>query len=156
LYFFRHGPAGARDAWAGEDADRPLTDKGRDLTQRVARRLAATGLMVDTVVTSPYVRAVQTAGIVAEALHVATAIEQDDLLRPGFDLAGLTRILERHGDAERLMLVGHEGDFSAAVGQLVGSADLVLRKSGIAMVELPDPAVARGTLRWLVPPALLA
>jgi phosphohistidine phosphatase len=156
LYFLRHGPAGARAAWDGEDADRPLTDKGRELTQQVARRLAATGLTVDAVVTSPYVRALQTAEIVAEALGVATPLEQEELLRPGFDLEGLGKVLRRHGDVQRLMLVGHESDFSSAIGQLVGAADLVLRKSGIAMVELPDPTVLRGTLRWLVPPTLLA
>jgi phosphohistidine phosphatase len=155
LYFLRHGPAGAREAWDGDDADRPLTDRGRELTRRVATRLAATGLTLDVVVTSPYVRALQTAEIAAEALGSA-APETDELLRPGFDLRGLAAILQRHAGVQRLMLVGHEGDFSSAIGQLVGSADLVLRKSGVAMVELPDPAVPRGTLRWLAPPLLLA
>jgi phosphohistidine phosphatase len=155
LYFLRHGPAGANGAWDGDDADRPLTDRGRELTQRVAQRLAASGVTVDAVVTSPYARALQTAQIAAEVLGAAPP-ETDELLRPGFDLPALAAILHRHADAERLMLVGHEGDFSSAIGQLVGSADLVLRKAGVAMVEIPDPSVPRGTLRLLVPPSLLA
>jgi phosphohistidine phosphatase len=155
LYFLRHGPAGAKGAWDGDDADRPLTDRGRELTLRVAQRLAASGVTVDAVVTSPYARALQTAQIAAETLGAA-APETDELLRPGFDLHGLAAILQRHADAERLMLVGHEGDFSSAIGQLVGSADLVLRKAGVAMVEIPDPVAPHGTLRLLVPPSLLA
>jgi phosphohistidine phosphatase len=156
LYFFRHGPAGWAGEWHGGDADRPLTDKGRILTERVGLRLAEAGVGVDLIVTSPYARALQTAEIVAEALGTTSRLELDDQLQPGFDLSALGRILERWNDVGRLMLVGHEPSFSTVIGQLIGSADLVIKKSSIAMVEVPDPPVARGTLRMLVPPSLLA
>jgi phosphohistidine phosphatase len=156
LYFLRHGPAGSKEAWTGEDAARPLTERGREVTASVARRLAETGLELDVIVTSPYVRARQTAEIALAALHVGSALETDDLLMPGFGPAELRNILRRHPDAHRIMLVGHEGDFSSVVGQLIGSADLALRKAGVAMVEIGDAGSVRGSLRWLVPPSLLA
>ncbi|HEY5506222.1 MAG TPA: histidine phosphatase family protein [Coriobacteriia bacterium] len=156
LYFFRHGPAGSKSGWTGEDAERPLTARGREITVGVARRLAEAGLELDVIVTSPYVRARQTAEIASSALHVGSALETDDLLMPGFGPQELRSILARHPDAHRIMLVGHEGDFSSVVGRLIGSADLVLRKAGVAMVELADAGSEHGTLRWLAPPSLLA
>ena len=156
LYFFRHGPAGSKSAWDGDDADRPLTEKGRALTESVAQRLAEAGIEVDLVITSPFVRAVQTAQIAAKTLGVLQPLVQDDLLRPGFDLTALDELLARNQAVGSVMLVGHESDFSTVIGQLVGSARLVLKKSGVALVELPEPKAANGTLLWLVPPSLLA
>ena len=156
LYFFRHGPAGSASAWHGDDAERPLTDKGRELTDRVAKRLAEACIEVDLVITSPYVRAVQTAEIAAAALGVKRSLEVDSLLEPGFDVAALERILGKYSDVKRVMVVGHQSDFSIVIGQLIGSADLVVRKAGVAMVELPEPGKMRGTLRFLAPPSLLA
>jgi phosphohistidine phosphatase len=155
IYFLRHGPAGSKEAWTGDDADRPLTDRGRELTEQVVRSLAEAGLEVDAIVTSPYARALQTAEITSALLRGGVTIEQDDRLRPGFGMAELAGILEERGGVDRLMLVGHEGDFSAVIGRIIGRADLVLRKSGIAMVDVPDPGVPQGSLRWLVPPVLL-
>ena len=155
LYFVRHGPAGSASAWQGDDADRPLTDKGRALTEKVAGALARAGTEVDVIISSPYVRAVQTAEIAALALGVQQAVVQDDMLEPGFMLEHLGPILGRHSDARRVMFVGHESGFSVVIGQLVGSADLVLRKAGVAMVELPDRTKMHGTLCLLIPPSLL-
>jgi phosphohistidine phosphatase len=155
LHFLRHGPAGSSAAWDGDDKDRPLTNSGRDLTERVAARLAEAGIRVDLIVASPYARAAQTAEIARRVLGAGAEVEHTDLLRPGFDLPALEQILAAHPDVARLMLVGHEGDFSSVIGQLIGSAELVLKKSGVAMVELPDPGAPHGTLRWLVPPGLI-
>jgi phosphohistidine phosphatase len=157
IYFFRHGPAGSADAWEGSDADRPLTDQGRELTARVVDRLAATGLNVDLIVTSPYARAVQTAELATKVLVPGGRVEQDDGLRPGFGFSTLQRILRSHADLNRLMLVGHEGDFTKVIGEMIGgSPGMVLKKSGIALVDVTDSGATDGELRWLVPPSLLS
>jgi phosphohistidine phosphatase len=155
LYFLRHGLAGSAHAWRGDDADRPLTDKGRELAERVAERLSTAGVVVESIVTSPYARAAQTAEITAGWLLPSGIPLCDEALRPGFDRAALAGILERHAGVSSLMLVGHESDFSTVIGQLLGSAEMVLRKSGVAMVEMADPAEMRARLMWMVPPSLL-
>jgi phosphohistidine phosphatase len=155
IYFLRHGPAGSRDAWEGDDAERPLTDKGGEMTARVAERLAEAGVSIDVVVSSPYVRARQTADIAVHALGVARPLETDDALRPGFGFADLAAVLQRHGPADTLMLVGHEPDFSTTIGRMIGGADIALKRAGVAMVEVTDVSTPEGTLRWLAPPSLL-
>ena len=156
LYFLRHGSAGSRDSWDGPDSARPLTGKGRTLTRGVVDRLAELGVKVDVIVTSPYLRARQTAELAALALGPGRPVENEDALEPGFDIAGLRGILKDNPDARSLMLVGHEPDFSMVVGELVGSADLAIRKSGLAVVELTDPSATHGVLTWLAPPRSLA
>lgn len=156
VYFMRHGPADSREGWHGDDADRPLTRKGRKLTEDVARRLAGLLTSVDVILTSPFARAAATADILADALSARDKLVSEPLLEPGFGTAELRQLLERHASAEAIVLVGHEDDFSTVVGQLIGGARLRLKKSGVAFVELPDASSMQGTLRWLIPPEALA
>jgi phosphohistidine phosphatase SixA len=54
------------------------------------------------------------------------------------------------------MVVGHEPDFSATIGALIGGGSIICRKGGLALVELPDAHSHKGELLWLVPPRILA
>ena len=156
LYFLRHGPAGASADFRGPDSERPLTDKGRETMRAVVARLAEAGAEFDRVLTSPYARAAQTASIVVEGLGMDVAPTAEPLLRPGLGLAGLRGILDANRDVERLVLVGHEPDFSEVVGALIGGARVRLKKGGLARVDIDDPARLAGMLVWLVQPDLLA
>ena len=101
------------------------------------------------IVSSPLPRASQTAEIASE--YLKSKLRTDDLLAKGFGIEELWTILKRHR-AKRLMLVGHEPDFTAVISELTG-ASLKLSKAGVALVDV-DLAAADGRLRWLFPPKL--
>ncbi len=155
VYFLRHGIAAERDEWRGDDAARPLTEKGVERTGAVAAGLAGLGVDVGAIVTSPLARARQTADIVAHALGGAPKVVEDRRLAPGFDAAKLREILRDHRDAGDVMLVGHEPDLSETIGALTGGGRVVMRKAGLAVVDLPNAHEERGELLWLAPPKIL-
>ena len=154
LYFLRHGPAGSRAEWKGPDELRPLTDDGRTMVVRVADALAAADVAVNAILTSPLVRARQTAEIAAAALCVGDdSLIDDERLAHGFDRQALAAIVAEHPKARALMLVGHEPDFSRTIGQVTGGA-VTIKKGGLARVDI-DPATLHGELTWLLPPRVI-
>ncbi len=154
LHLLRHAHAGDPYAWDGPDAARPLTDKGRSQAERVGRFLQGIGFTSEGVITSPKVRAEETARIVAELLDLPLVI--DDRLAESFDLATVEAILDDHGTPERPVLVGHDPDFSELLAVLCGAVGIPMRKGAFARIEVDRPLVpGTGTLRWLVPPDLL-
>jgi phosphohistidine phosphatase len=155
LYFLRHGQAADADAWLGDDFDRPLTGAGRERMALEAQAIKHLDLGLERIVTSPLVRAQQTAAIVADALQMRDALVEDERLGAGFGLEGLARVLEARPRAGALMLVGHEPSFSATVGRLIGGAAIDFKKGGLARVYLSDAAELKGELMWLVPPRVL-
>ncbi len=155
LFFLRHGQAASRSDWTGDDAARPLTAEGKERMQREADAIAALKLPLDLIISSPLVRAMQTAEIVAGAQAGAPRVIADGRVGPGFGADHLAAILAEHRRAGAVMLVGHEPDFSWTIGRLIGGGRLVMKKGGLACVELEDPASLRGALAWLVPPAIL-
>lgn len=156
LYFLRHGDAGARESWPGGDRDRPLSDDGKERMRREAQVLAGLKLGVSLIVSSPYVRAWQTAEIVAGAIGLTESLARDERLEPGFDTHALRAILADHAEEGALMLVGHDPDFSETIGACIGGARVECRKGGLARVDLKDIRRLRGTLQWLLPPRILA
>jgi len=154
IYFLRHGLAGKRSEWKHDDATRPLTDEGIDKMKRIAKTLAALDLGLSVIVTSPLVRAKQTAEIVAQKLNLK--VVEDPRLAPGFNIEGLRAILRDHAGANALMVVGHEPDFSDTISALIGGGRIVCKKGGLALVELSNAPSLKGKLVWLVPPRVLA
>ena len=153
LYLLRHAHAGNPEAWDGDDAERPLSARGKDQAKRLGKLLAQRGVVPDTILSSPKVRARQTANIVADALGVG--VTSDDRLAQDFDLDALAELIAGVGSGS-LMVVGHDPDFSEMLATLVGAAELPLRKGAIARVDLAIPlGPGCGTLRWLLPPELL-
>jgi phosphohistidine phosphatase len=124
IYFLRHGDA---EHETSNDADRRLTEKGERQADVAGRALVAMGAKIDVCLSSPKVRAEQTAQLACK--HLDVEVEIADELRGGrFDPAALAA---GRGD---VLLVGHEPDFSNAVAELTG-ARVKLRKGGIASVE---------------------
>ena len=150
LHLLRHADAGDPEAWTGPDAARPLSDKGRKQSKRLGDHLAAIGFEADTFITSPKIRAAQTAEIVAEPL--GTKVSIDDRLAGGLEIAALEAVLEDAGDPRRVVIVGHDPDFSELLSELLGT-QLEMKKGAFARVEIERPLRAgAGTLRWLLPP----
>ncbi len=151
LYFLRHGPAVSRTQWDQPDEERPLTDDGRAVVKASARLLARTQIAVDAILTSPLVRARQTAEIAAAELGAGAPVDADGLA-PGFDRKRLKALLAEHHGAQALLLVGHEPDFSGTIRELTGGA-VVCKKGGIARVDIDEETV-HGELVMLVPPRI--
>jgi phosphohistidine phosphatase len=152
LYLLRHADAGDPEAWTRPDGERPLSAKGRRQSERLGRQLAAIEFAPDAILASPKVRAAETARIVAEALG-GTVVEDDRLAGP-LDIDRIGEILK---DApRRVVLVGHDPDFSELLSALVGAPELSLRKGALARVDVDRPIQpGGGVLRWLLPPDLV-
>jgi phosphohistidine phosphatase len=124
IYLLRHGDA---EAGNGNDAARRLTPKGERQAEAAGRALAALGAGIEACLTSPKVRAAETARLACDALGLEPEIAEE--LRGGrFDSLGLSA---GRGD---VLLVGHEPDFSGEVARLTG-ASAKLRKGGLAIVD---------------------
>lgn len=155
-FFLRHGLAAEPQDWQGSDFDRPLTETGRKRMAREGETIARLGLDLDVIVTSPLVRARETATILAKALKLQDRVIEDDRLGPGFDLARLQSVLHDHPKASAILLVGHEPGMSETVGRLTGGSAIDFKKGALARVDMAGDPAPRGTLVWLVPPKLLA
>ena len=153
-YFLRHGIAVDSAEWHGSDDDRPLTAEGSTRMEREAKAIAELLPDLELIVTSPLVRARQTAQFVAERLRLRNVVE-DGRIAHGFNARACQAILTAHPDAESVMLVGHEPSMSLTIGHAIGSASIELKKAALAGIELDDPSAAKGTLFCLIPPRVL-
>jgi phosphohistidine phosphatase len=124
IWLLRHG-----DAEDGSpDAERPLTEKGREQARAVGAGLKALGVEVDACLTSPKVRAAETARLACEPLGVEPELEPK-LAGGPFDAEALAA-----GLGNEVLLVGHDPDFSMAVHSLTG-AQVRMKKGGLAGIE---------------------
>jgi phosphohistidine phosphatase len=154
LILVRHADAGDALAWAGSDADRPLSRKGQKQAERLAALLARQRTTPDALISSPRTRAEQTAAILGEALRLEVRLHEG--LAGPLSIEVLTAILADSGDPHRPVLVGHDPDFSDLASELVGSA-ISLKKGSLARIDVEAPfGAGEGVLRWLVPPELVA
>ena len=151
LYFFRHGDAGPAAVGTPDEARR-LTERGRRETDAVAQVLHRVGLAPEVILTSPLTRARETGEILAKVFGLSP--QADDRLRPGCQLGAIQDLASDHPH-QRLLLVGHEPDFSTTVGQLIGRARVQMKKSGLAYVQAERIEPGQGVLIWLISPALL-
>lgn len=120
----RHGDAERGD---GNDSARRLTDKGERQAVAAGRAMAALGIEIDACLTSPRVRAAETARLACEALP-ADPERAEELAGSGFDAMALAA---GRGD---VLLVGHNPDFKTEVGRLTG-ANVKFRKGGLAIID---------------------
>ena len=161
LYLMRHGPAGQRGS-LGADADddlRALTEEGRKKMLRVAQGLRKLPASIDWVVTSPLVRAKETAEMVAKVAAPEAPLTECEALAPGGSPEALLSLLAEHGDRKRILLVGHEPDLCLLASRLVGAgpkANLAFKKGGCCLIRLEEmPPRSAGVLVWWATPRLL-
>lgn len=131
LWLLRHGEAEPHDA--NDDAARQLTERGRDQARAAGRALAALGVQIHFAFTSPKVRARETAVLACEALG-CDPIEHEPLAA-GFDRDDALELLAIAGDDQRVLVVGHEPDFSQVVHDLAGGR-IALKKGGVAAMRI--------------------
>ncbi len=149
LHFLRHGEAEA--AGAGQtDAERRLTPHGEAQTRRVLEALARAGIRPERIISSPLVRARQTADLAREILAVPAEVEAT--LPPETRVGDVQRLAEEGG--ERLLFVGHAPHLAVVVAHLTGGA-VELSTSGLARVDTKGVAPGQGRLVWLLSPEVL-
>lgn len=154
-YFLRHGAAGDAQTWEGADFDRALTSEGKKRIAREAKAIADLDLEIQLVVTSPLVRARQTAQIVVDELDLRDALVEDERVGLGFSKGRLGDILSDHPKVSAIMLVGHEPSMGQTIGDLIGGADIDFKKGSLACVDVASGPELRGRLVWLAAPKLL-
>jgi phosphohistidine phosphatase len=152
LYVMRHGPA-EDTSTTGRDADRVLTPPGRDRVRSVAHALVQAEEAPLYIVSSPLVRAIQTAEIVAASTKLAERDGTVDVRRemaPGGHAVELVRELFAE-KKKRLMVVGHEPDLSALIDRLVGEpVPLPMEKSMVVGLQMRSAADV--ALRFVLEP----
>lgn len=166
LYLIRHGIAAERGEAYPNDCDRPLTEEGRRKTRQVAKRLATLGLRFDLLLTSPLVRARQTAEIFTETVGYDCPLEVSQELAPEGDFdawlnwwKAWQQSKTTSGDVA-LGLIGHEPDLSTWAEMLVWGdvrSVIVLKKAGVIGLAVPEPTspVGSSILFLVIPPKLL-
>ena len=157
LYLIRHGLAEERgDAWP-DDTKRPLTNEGTSGLRKAARGLARLGVSVEVVLSSPLVRARQTAEIVAAGLDPRPSLVNVDSLAPDGTYGAVVADLEKHARKVRIALVGHEPAIGELAARLIGSRHPIeFKKGAVCRIDVENlPPVGPGDLRWMLTPKIL-
>ena len=159
LYIVRHGIAIDReDPKSPADPERFLTEEGIDKTKEVAKGVARLGISPDLLISSPYVRAMQTAEIFAAALdYPKPKIRQTDSLLPGSEATLFYKELAKDKQSSTVFCFGHAPQLDDLIAAGLGSKRHVsaLKKAGIALLELKRVSPPDGQLVWLATPKLL-
>lgn len=153
LILLRHGKAEDFSSSGGGDFARTLLEKGMEQSRNAARALSAADFLPDLVLTSPVLRARQTAEEFCRAAGISEPIIQDWLacgMSPQTALSELRAFVE----TERVMIVGHEPDFSQLVQHALGaSGSIEIRKGSLTCLEINPPS-PRATLLFSFPQKL--
>lgn len=158
IILFRHAPAEARDPerWP-DDLARPLTSRGATRARRAVRGIVLLEPGLRRVLTSPALRAIKTAQILADELQTPTQPQELASLAPGGQWRETLRALAREPINSVVALVGHEPDLGELASALQFGAPAVvpLRKAGACAIEMESLEPAAGQLRWFLGPGAL-
>ena len=160
LYIIRHAIAAPLGP-EGDDSQRPLTDKGRTRMYRIAAGLKEMGETPELILTSPYMRATQTARILAKELELGKEkIVPTGCLAPGAQAADLVKeINAQYAGRQAIAIVGHEPDLSALIALLISGdpgLSITMKKGGVCRLSTEALQAGRcATLDWLLTPGQL-
>lgn len=164
VFILRHGIASdpGEDGLAKDlpDAERPLSARGKQRLWRITEAMRTMELKFDAVVSSPLLRARQTAQIVTEALELRRKLILTEQLAPAGSPQLLIEQLNARGPRlKNILLVGHEPYLGKLIALLVAgrtTAVVELRKGGLAKLEVEKLRCARcASLAWLLTPKQL-
>jgi phosphohistidine phosphatase len=154
LYLLRHAEA---EPYRADDFSRKLTDKGEKQARLVGSFLIEHRLKPDLILTSPVLRARQTASIAAVELGADSPTEVP-WMACGMNPERALAELAGYAKLGSVMIVGHEPDFSALVALLLdlgSSASVNISKASLTCIELSRPVEGSGMLRFLIPAKML-
>jgi len=155
LYLLRHGIAAEKGGAFARDSDRTLTDEGIQRMRRIAKAMKGLELSFDLILSSPFVRAIQTAEIVAEILSLDKVLRLTPNLAVGGDPSLLIKEIKSEGP-EKVLLVGHEPYLSTMISVLISGHDdlgIVIKKGGLCKLSADSLRFGKcATLEWLMGP----
>ena len=159
LFILRHAEAGKRLPVRAKDADRPLTEEGKEEVKQVAKALKSLDIKPDLIVSSPLKRAKETAEIAAKTIGGKAKPELWDELKPEGSRDAFLKRLSSVKAESTVLCVGHEPYLTQLIGDVVhhqGKPMMVLKKAGVARLSLSSlHPKAEGELKWLLTPRLL-
>lgn len=158
LYLVRHAIAAERGPKYPDDRLRPLTPSGSKQFAKSVPGLAEIGVVIDFVLTSPLVRARETATLLAAGLKPKPAIVEIEALAPGGRHQAVIEAIKSHAKRhKKLALVGHEPDLGELAARLLGARGSVeFKKGGVCFIQMDGATPGGpGTLRWMLPPKAL-
>lgn len=157
LYIVRHAIAAERGSDWPDDTKRPLTDRGIDRFKEVVAALATLDVRLDVVLTSPLVRAKQTAELLAKGLPSQPGLAVASALAPGHTPGEvMDEVARKAGGGACVAVVGHEPDLGRLAAHLVAARRAVpFKKGGVCRIDLDTWSSRGGTLVWLAPPRVL-
>ncbi len=160
LFLLRHAEA---ESEAGSDETRTLTVKGSSQAESIGKFCLRHDVIPEMILTSPLIRAKETARLVARELDFSPQVQTADFLRAGMTaeqaFAGLRDVLgglmkrEKLPEKMKIMLVGHEPDFSNLAGVIIGgrATSVHFRKATLMGMTLQELKPGEGTIEFLVP-----
>jgi phosphohistidine phosphatase len=156
LYLIRHGLAADRGPAYPDDSARPLTGRGLASLRRSGKALNALGVTFDLIITSPLLRARQTADALAATLAHTPAVTTSDALAPAGTPSAVVQAIGR-AHKRRVALVGHEPNLGELAARLIGARHPVpFKKGAICRIDFDVlPPKGHGEIRWLLPPRVL-
>ena len=151
LVVVRHAAAIDRSSDISEET-RYLTPEGRVFFRKTARTMLKNGIEPSLILTSPLLRAVQTADILAETLSYSGPFVVRDELRPGLHTQAFAKLIEDYRSVDELVLVGHEPDLSTLVSYLLSQPGGFNFKKGAAVKLKIDPSnlQSASAFKWLI------
>jgi phosphohistidine phosphatase len=158
IYILRHAPAVKRGTDGYPNDDRPLTKQGFRKMKLAAAGIGAAVRGVDVVLTSPLIRAADTAGIAAKALGYKRKIVVCNELLPEASPAELLQFLTKFKQGAKVLLVGHQPGLGLIASALVGSSTPVIdfKKGSLCRIDVAGlPLKEPGKLIWLLAPRQL-
>jgi phosphohistidine phosphatase len=158
LYLVRHASAAERGPKYPDDRLRPLTPAGSRKFGASVPGLIAMDVIIDFVLTSPLVRARETATLLASGLKPKPAMAEIEALAPGGRPQAIVEAIKTHSKRHRrLALVGHEPDLGELAARLLGArGNVEFKKGGVCLIEVDGATPGGpGTLRWMLTPKAL-
>jgi phosphohistidine phosphatase len=157
LYLIRHGVAEERGEKYPDDSKRPLTAAGIARLRKEAKALEKLEVSFDQILSSPLVRAKQTADVFAEEMKSKPSVALADALTPAGTPAAVMQELGRHMRKARIALVGHEPNMGELAAYLVGAKTVLpFKKGAVCRIDFSVfPPKGKGQLIWFVTPRML-
>jgi phosphohistidine phosphatase len=155
VYFLRHASAGQPKITPKQDEHRPIDKVGQQQCQDVGRALAALGVKVDTLISSPLTRAVQTAELAAKQFGHKDRLVSSEAMRPEASFDQFHDLLTHYAQSKAIMVVGHNPSITEFLIHLLTGSEtsdcIYLKKGAVAKIEVEE---SRAVLQWMLTPKM--
>jgi len=153
IYLLRHADASERKEGM-KDRVRPLTSLGAATISSVAKSIKKSTKEIDLILTSPFLRARQTADIVGNVFKAKDKIRESENLVVSGDPSDFLDEIKGYMDLKRLLVVGHQPHLSMCISFLTGknTEEIVMKKASLALIKIDDLKEGAGELIWIKEP----